>query len=128
MAERAIFDGERKEWVEFDEDTEVLIRFISKEELREIGKATDKAARNRPQDRAEIFSRNFALKSVLGWRKIGEPSHPGFTLKGQPFPFNEENLLTLIQKDYDFSQKVGEYGIDAHYFLEREKERERKNS
>jgi len=124
MSELAIFDDERKKWIQYDEDSEVLIKHINKEELQKISQKADKAAKLTGSDRANIFSRLLGRASILGWRKIDNHAHPGLMLKGQPLQFTPENIDMLMQKSLEYSIFVNENAIDSKLFLEEEKEKE----
>lgn len=128
MAELGVFDEERKEWIQFDEDAEVLIEFIPREELKEVSKKAEKLARKSGVDISEIQTPILGKRAVKGWRKIDDHKHPGFTIKGQPFPFSEENVVMLLKRSYEFFNFVHEYATNARFFLEAEKERAAKNS
>lgn len=120
MARIGIFSGEKKRWVQFDTDTEVLIRHVGKKELSEITHKTQKTARLSGADSRDVFNLRFGRAAVHGWRKIGQPDHPGLMLGDQPLPFNEQNLNMLMEHSLEFSAFVNETAVDSHQFLEEE--------
>jgi len=128
MGEIGIFDEERKRWIQFDEDTEVLIRFVDRRELRKIQNKAEKTARLTGVDADEIANKYLGRAAVLGWRKIDDHSHPGLTLKGQPLPYTPENVDMLMTRSLEFSRFVNENCINSKLFLQEEEIEETKNA
>ena len=62
MSDVAIFDEERKKWLQYDKDTEVLIKHISKEELNEI---SDKVPRRKQRRPDRIFQGYTIVDSAM---------------------------------------------------------------
>lgn len=122
MGKLGIFDDERKRWIQFDEDTEVLIRFAGKEELRRIFKKAEKTAKLTGADSMDLSNRELGRLCVMGWRKIGDDNHPGLIVQGKPLPFTPENIDFLMKHSLEFSRFVNENGIDSRQFLESEEE------
>ena len=122
MARLGLFTSEKKRTVQFDADTEVLIKHIDKEALSEISRKAGKAARLSGGDAKEIFNQRLGRAAVLGWRKIGDHNHPGLIVDDQPFAFTEANLDLLMKKSLEFSAFVNEEATDSVSFLDEEKE------
>jgi len=118
MSELDIFTKERKKWIQFDKDTEVLIKHIGKEELNAILKKARKEASMSGMDAGIVSNRRFGAAAVHGWRKIGEPEQPGIIVGGNPLPFTPENLAMLMAKSTKFSNFVNLSAVDAEEFLE----------
>lgn len=130
MGKLGIFDEEMTRWIQFDEDTEVLIRFVGKEGLRKIFKKAEKTAKLTGADSTELSNRELGRLCVLGWRKIDDHNHLGLVVKGQPLPFSPDNIDMLMKRSLAFSKFVNENAPDEKLFLEEEEERkvEIKNS
>lgn len=124
MGKVGIFDEERTKWIQFDEDTEVHIRFIGKEELRKIFKKAEKTAKLTGADSTEISNRELGRTCVLGWRKIDDYNHPGLIVNNKPLSFTPDNIDMLMKRSLDFSRFINENAIDSKLFLEEEQERE----
>jgi len=129
MGTIAIFDDERTKWIQYDEDAEVLIRFVGREELRKIQRKAEKTANLTGADANDIANQKLGRAAVLGWRKIGDNNHPGLIVKGEPLPFTPENIDMLMRRSLEFSRFVNDNSIDSKQFLEEEKEKkESKNA
>jgi hypothetical protein len=124
MAEIGIFNDEKKKWIQFDSDTEVLIKHIDRQGLNKLRRKAQKAANISDVDATEYFNLRLGREAVHGWRKINDHSHPGLTLQGRPLEFNRENLDMLMSRSLDFSNFVNENAIDAKIFLEEQQELE----
>ncbi len=116
MSELDIFTEERKKWIQFDKDTEVLIKNIGKEELNAISKKARKESGLSGMDVSAVINRRFAIAAVHGWRKIGEHEHPGLTIGGKPLAFTPENLSMLMAKSLRFSNFVNASAVDSDEF------------
>ena len=117
-------------WIPFDDDTEVLIAYVSREDLREIGKAATvtrfvKHHKSDTFDQAEA-DRLLGRKAVRDWRFL--PGRPGFTDQGAPFPYSAENCDLLMSRFNEFSNFVNAACIDFSRFIEEERETDEKNS
>lgn len=130
MGRLGIFDEEMTRWIQFDEDTEVFIRFVGKEDLRKIFKKAERTAKLTGADSTELSNRELGRLCVMGWRKIDEHDHPGLIIKGKPLQFSPDNIDMLMKRSLDFSRFVNENAIDSRLFLEEEEEKkvEIKNS
>lgn len=113
MAEIGVFDGERKKWIPFDEDTEVLVKLVTKEELRAIANKSAKMG----QKSAEAADKLLGRAAVLGWRKFDDPTHPGLVVGGQPLEFTPENIDMLMTRSIEFSRFVNEYAVNEKAFI-----------
>ena len=87
-------------WIPFDDDTEVLISYVSREELRQLKrKATStkfirhqKSEETDPKEADRLLGR----KAVKNWRAL--PCRIGFTMSGEPFPYSPENCDFLMER------------------------------
>lgn len=123
MAKIGIFAEQKQQWVQIDEDTEVLIRFVDKEELHALNRKADKTARLTKGDVSVIGTRLLGEVAVFGWRKINDHNHPGLLdAKGNPIPFTAENRNMLMKRCREFSNFVNETAIDSSVFLEMQSE------
>lgn len=118
MGQLGVFETERIKWFPFDEDTEVGIKHIGKEELEKIKGKAVKAAKLAGADITAVMNQRLGKAAVLGWRKVEEPEHPGFIINGQPFPFNDANRDFLMSKSLEFSNFVNETAINSREYLE----------
>lgn len=118
MAKLGLFNDAQQRWFRFDVDTEVLIRFLSREELTAIIKKAAKRAKLSGADSDQLANIMTGKAAVLGWRKITNQDHPGF-LDGQgaPIPFTPENRDLLMRRCREFSNFVNETAIDSAGFL-----------
>jgi hypothetical protein len=129
MADLVFFeDGdERGRWFPYDDDTEIHIDYLSRRELKKINKKVPKAKGFMGLDETDCFNVLLGRRAVrLGWRHIKNHDHPGFIVKGEPFPFNQKNLDTLMLHSIDVSRFVNDRCIDASLF-DSEDEAEPKN-
>lgn len=118
MARLGLFSGEKKRFVQFDEDTEVLLLHIDKEALTEITKKAAKAARISGGDAKEIFNQRLGRAAVLGWRNVDNHAHPGLIVDNQPFPYSTANVDLLMRKSLEFSSFVNSEACDSVQFLD----------
>jgi len=120
MAELGIFDEPQEKWVQFDEDTEVLIRYIDRETLNKITRKSDKASRLSGGDDKTIFNKMLAAECVLGWRHLDDHDHPGLVINKQPLPFNVQNRDMLMRRSNEFASFVNTNCINSRLFLEKD--------
>ena len=118
MGQLGVFENDRIKWFPFDEDTEVCIKHVGKEELNKIRGKAVKAAKLAGADIAAVMNQRLGKAAVLGWRKVEEPEHPGLIINGQPFPFNDQNRDFLMAKSLEFSNFVNETAINSREYLE----------
>lgn len=118
MARIGIFQGEKKRWVQYDQDTEILIKHIGKPALSEINQKAQKTARLSGADAKDLFNQRLGRAAVLGWRNIDDHQHPGFIVDEQPLPFSEQNLDMLMRESLEFSAFVNAEAIDSQQFLD----------
>jgi len=119
MAKLGIFDETRKRWIQFDEDTEVLLSYLGKEEALELSKQADKLVSRTGSDRVVVWNQKLGERTVHGWRHLKNYDLPGFTYPdGRPIPFTPENRDLLMKSCREFSVFVGEQTIDAKVFME----------
>lgn len=119
MAELVFFkdEKERGKWFPYDEDTEVHIEYMSRQGLKKINKKVPKAKGFMELDEVDCFNVLVGRKAVrLGWRHMKNHDHPGLVVAGEPYPFSQENLDTLMLYSLDFSKFVNERCTDAALF------------
>lgn len=120
MAKLGIFTDESpKKWLQFDEDTEVSVSYLKKEEALQLSKDVDKIVNRTGGDRTVVWNQKLGERTVHGWRKMKDHDQPGFTYPdGTPIPFSAENRDLLMKSCREFSIFVGENTIDAKVFME----------
>jgi hypothetical protein len=119
MAELALFDDLQKRWVQFDEDTEFQVSYLSKEEALELNKEVDKIVSRTGSDRSVVWNQKLGQRTLHGWRKVTDHDHPGLKFpSGQPIPYTPANRDMLMKRSREVSIFVGETVIDAQVFLE----------
>ncbi len=122
MAKVAIFSEAQRRWIQFDEDTEVLIEYLSRPDAIELNKEVDKLTTRSGGDRQIIWGREFGRRTVFGWRHIDQekfPGHAGIVLPdGAQMPFNDANRDLMMKQCREFSIFVNENAIDAQVFLD----------
>jgi hypothetical protein len=123
MGDVAIFTGAKERFIQFDKDTEVLIRHIDAARLRKLRGKGQKMAIMGGGIEAEHTNRLIGEEAVRGWRKVGDPNHPGFMLSGQPVPFSDANRNMFMDQWLKFSNFANENCTDSESFAEEEKER-----
>ena len=127
MEVRALVTQPKKTWVEFL-DTEVLLEFLSVDELDAIRKNnttyTFQSSRGQSGKIEKTDSEGLVLelgeKAVKDWK--------GITLEGKPLPFTPENRDLLMTKWPQFSSFVAEASTDIAVFAEKERESDEKKS
>ena len=117
MAELGVFDAPPQKWFPFDEDTEVLLEFQGRKALIEIEEKAEKQARLTKGNFKNYQNKILGKRAVKGWRKITDHNHPGLILKGQPFPYSEENCAMLMLNSTEFSNFVNSNCSDSKAFL-----------
>jgi hypothetical protein len=119
MAKVAIFEDAQQRWIDFDEDTEVLIEYLDKPAALELSKEVDKLVARTGSDRMPIWNQKLGERVVKSWRKRTDHNHPGLIRpSGEPIPFTAENRDMMMKHCREFSSFVGENSIDAKVFLE----------
>ncbi|GAB4486020.1 MAG: hypothetical protein OHK006_13210 [Thermodesulfovibrionales bacterium] len=118
MGEVGIYEGERQKWIQYDEDTEVLIRLISKEELRKILIKAQKSAKLTGSHADNYADQLLGRAAVKGWRKIDRHEHPGLTVGGKPLPFTPENIDLLMKGSLKFSRFVNDSAVAEDEFAD----------
>lgn len=122
MAKVAIFDEEQVKTFEFDEDTDVDLKYLTKEEARELNKAVEKIVNRTGTDWSVVWNQKLGEAVVKGWRHRTIADHPGFTLPdGTPISFTPENRDMMMKHCREFSLFVGENTVNAKEFLDRSK-------
>ena len=118
MARVAIFEDDevRQKWFQYDEDTEVLISYIGRQDLQKINNKASKAGKLTGTAHTDYFNCLVGRKAVKGWRKAKDHDHPGLIVKYQPFPYTQENLDLLMTRSLEFSRFVNDRCTDAELF------------
>ncbi len=111
-------------WVRFM-DAEVLVRYVSLEELQRIGKKATRRewdGKHRPLETMDALEANRLLgrAAVRGWK--------GLTVDGAEFPFSPENRDLLMTRWSDFAKFVGDACTDLQALAGEERRRLEKNS
>jgi len=122
MGNLGIFDDERKRWIQFDEDTEVHIKFVGREELKKLQRGAEKTAALANVDARDILATKLGRACVLGWRNMDDHNHPGLMVNGQPLEFNQENVDMLMSRSTEFARFVDLNSVNSSLFLEEEQE------
>lgn len=111
-------------WVKFGDDAEVLVRYISREELKNIIKKARKVLYDRHQKTEEYDDTKgdilLGIAAVKDWK--------GFTMKGEMFPCTPENIEFLMRKWNAFAKFVNDTCTDLELLIQQEKEKTIKNS
>lgn len=123
MAQVAIFDEEQIKTFEFDEDTDVELAYLTKEDAAKLNRNVEKIVNRTGADWALVWNQKLGERVVRGWRNRTKPDHPGFTLPdGTPLSFTPENRDMMMKRCREFSLFVGENTVNAKEFLNRVKE------
>lgn len=111
-------------WVPFGEDGEVLMRYVSKEELIRLRKEATKLdwANNRPVETLDELEQNRLLgrAAVRDWRNL--------TVGREPFNYSPENCDLLMRRSFDFSDFVNLTCTQMRFFIEQKEEESKKKS
>lgn len=119
MARCAIFDDEQVRTLEYDEDTDVSLVFLTKEEAVKLNKEVDKIVQRTGSEWSLIWNQKLAERCVRGWNHRTNPDHPGFVMPdGSPIPFTPENRDMMMKRNREFSLFVGQSVVDSGLFLE----------
>jgi hypothetical protein len=120
-------------WVPFDDDVEVLINYVPRDELAAIGKACvvvslDPHTRKETRDYDAISADvRIAAAAVADWRDRKIKSGTGFTVDGEPFACTPENIQLLVTKWGEFAKFVGIACVDVAGLAARQREQLEKN-
>ncbi len=117
-------DEDITRWVPFGEDGEVLMRYVSKEELIKLRKKATELdwAKNRPVETLDELEQNRLLgrAAVRDWRNL--------TVGGQPFDYSPEHCDLLMRRSFDFSDFVNLACTQMRFFIEQKEEKSKKKS
>ena len=120
-------------WVPFDDDVEVLINYVPRDELVAIGKASvvvslDQTTRKETRDYDAISADvRIAVAAVANWRNRKTKGGTGFTVDGEPFACTPKNIKLLVTKWGEFSKFVGSACVDVAGLAARQREQSEKN-
>jgi hypothetical protein len=117
--------AEFKAWVDFDEEVSVLVRYVPRDQLAEIGKdaVVVTVGPGKKEERSyDALAADIAIAkaAVIDWR--------GLEVDGEPFPFTPENLELLILKWGAFSKFISNACVDVSGLALAQKENGAKNS
>ena len=115
-------------WMPFDDDTEILMAHVSREDLRKLKKQATSPKFIRHQKTEETdpkeADRLLGRVAVKDWRPL--PDRKGFTMKGEQFPYSPESCDFLMERFNEFANFVNEKAIEFSNFVEEEKEEDAK--
>lgn len=118
MGKVAIFDVPPVKTFEYDEDTNIDLEFLRKEDAQELNKEVDKIVARTGSDWNKVWNACLGRRVVKDWRHRTQADHPGFVLPDDtPIPFTEENLDMMMARNREFSIFVGENTVNAKEFL-----------
>lgn len=117
MAELFIDDEGAEKWIQFDRDTEVLVKLQPRAALKSLARKAEKSARLTGENERDIFNLLLAKSAIKGWRKTDDHAHPGLTVNGQPLPFTLENVKMLMEKSTEFFRFIDNYAVNSREFL-----------
>lgn len=118
MAKIGVFNEAPQKYIQFDEDTEILLRYVDKEELAGLIRKANEISQKLKTQQNMAYDMFLGKKAVLGWRNIKDHNHPGLLLPGgEPISFTPENRNMLMTKSRDFSEFVFQKCTDASLFL-----------
>lgn len=120
MGKIGIFDEEKSKWIQFDGDTEVLIKLATKSELRKINQKAAKRAKLNTLNVGDVSEQMLGRVVVKGWRKITDHDHPGIIVNDKPLPFTPENIDLLMTGSIKFSRFVNDMCVDEDEFTDEE--------
>ena len=111
-------------WVPFGKDGRVLIRYVAREELRNIEKKATERFLFEGQVVTEVdeIKKNVLVgrAAVKGWEAL--------TVKHEDFPYSPENCEMLMRRSYDFSDLVNIACVNVRAFIEKREEQGKKKS
>jgi hypothetical protein len=104
-------------WVPFT-DAEVLLRYVSLEELEKVRRKATASRWDRKGPKAESMdpleaNRLLGRAAVRGWR--------GITLEGEDYPYSEEHCDFLMTRWSEFAKFVSEAALDLRRLAEEER-------
>ncbi|GER92688.1 hypothetical protein A45J_0406 [hot springs metagenome] len=111
-------------WVPFGEDAEVLIRYVSRDELKSIARKSKKISYVNHQKTEEFDD----MKADIELGRAAVKDWKGFTMGGKPLPCTPENIDMLMTKWNAFAKFVNETCIDFEILMQQEREKTIKNS
>lgn len=111
-------------WVPFGDDAEVLIRYVSRDELKAIARKSKKISFLNHQKTEEFDD----LKADISLGRAAVKDWKGFTMNGEPLPCTPENIDLLMTKWNAFAKFVNETCIDFEMLMQQEKDKTVKNS
>jgi hypothetical protein len=123
MGKVAIFDEEQVKTFEYDEDTDVTLSYLTKEEAVKLNKEVDKIVARTAADWTLVWNQKLGERVIKGWNHRTNRDHPGFIMpNGTPIPFNPVNRDMMIKRNREFSLFVGHNAVDPQVFLELKEE------
>ena len=111
-------------WVPFGEDGKVLSRYISREDLKQIGKKAKTVSYKNHQKVEELDD----VKADILLGRACVRDWEGFTMSGQPFPCTPENIDFVMTKWSAFGRFINEICADFDELVRAERDAAIKNS
>lgn len=120
---RLIQQDHAEAWVDFSEDSKVLLRYVTREELARIYRESKKTVFKNHQREEETDS--LKADKLLGRAAVRD--WQGFTLNGESLPCTSENIDLLMSRWVEFSRFVNEQSISFSNFCDEDNARIGKN-
>lgn len=111
-------------WVPFGEDGKVLIRYVSREELKKIGKKATSVGYKNHQKVEEIDD----VKADILLGRACVRDWEGFTMNGEPFPCTPDHIDFVMTKWSAFGRFINDICSDFDELVRSEKAATIKNS
>lgn len=123
MAKVAIFDDEQLKDFEYDEDTNVVLAYLTKEEAVKLNKEVEKIVQRTGADWSLVWNQKLGERVIKKWYNRLTEGHPGFVMpNNDPIPFTPENRDMMMKRNREFSLFVGQNSVDAQLFLDLKEE------
>ena len=120
MAKLAIFTDDQIRSFDFDEDTCVDLKYLTKDAALKLNKDVEKIVNRTGADWSVVWNQKLGEAVVVRWYHRTIDGHPGFTLPdGTPIPYTPDNRDMLMRHCREFSLFVGENSVAAKEYLER---------
>jgi len=105
-------------WVPFGDDGKVLIRYVSREELKQIGKKAKNVTYRNHQKVEELDD----MKADILLGRMTVRDWQGFTMNGDPFPCTPENIDFVMTKWSAFGRFINDICSDFDELVRAEKD------
>ena len=119
MGKCAIFSDEQIKTIEYDEDTDVILAYLTKEEAVKLNKEVEKIVNRTGSDWSLNWNQKLGERVIKGWKHRTDPGHPGFVMPDNtPIDFTPANRDMMMRRNREFSIFVGQNAIDCQLFLD----------